>query len=113
LSFAGITTVNQYGLSKAFLNDNVLTKAPDLSPITTLNGHSAMYQTFGNCTALTTPPDLSGLTTIVTGSSVLSYTFNGCTSLTTGPDLSNLNNVNFAYPNTSIFSRMLARLYFT
>jgi hypothetical protein len=90
LSFGGITTVGDYGMSDIFQGCSLLTTAPDLSSLTSV-GTYGMSNMFRGCSLLTTAPDLSSLTSV--GEYGMAYMFEDCSSLTTGSDLRHLTSV--------------------
>lgn len=81
-----VTTVNNT-FANMFSYCTALTTPPDFSSLTTINVGS-MSSTFTGCTALTTPPDLSNVTSV--SNRGLQSTFANCTSLASAPDLHNV-----------------------
>ena len=77
-------------LEYTFSGCSSLTTPPNLSNVTSI-GNYGLQGTFYRCTSLTTPPNLSNVTSI--GSYGLSNSFDGCSSLTNGPDLSNVTSI--------------------
>ena len=91
--------VGNYAMYQSFYNCTGLTSV-DLSSLTTLSGGYAMYYAFQICTGLTSL-DLSSLTTI-SGSNVMNSTFRGCTGLTS-VDLSSLTTISGSSAMFSVF----------
>ena len=81
-TFLPATTLADSCYTSMFGNCTSLTTAPEL-PATTL-ADGCYYDMFGNCTSLTTAPELPATTL---ASYCYSGMFSGCTSLTTAPEL--------------------------
>lgn len=90
LNFGNVTTIGDNCLQEIFNGCTSMTTPPDLSGLTSVATYG-LSNIFNSCYSLTTPPDLSGLTSI--GSNGLRNIFFGCISLTTGPDLSNVTSI--------------------
>lgn len=78
--FAGITSVDTFGLYYAFFNCTGLTGAVVFPSLTTISGINGMAFTFRGCTGLTSV-DLSSLTTI-SGANGLVDVFYDCSGIT-------------------------------
>lgn len=78
VDFNNVTTINTYGLNKAFTGCNNLTSV-DLSNLTTVDSYG-LNNAFEGCSNLTSV-DLSNLAVVDSGG--LAAAFRGCTSLTT------------------------------
>lgn len=78
VDFNNVTTINAYGLNKAFNGCSNLTSV-DLSNLTTVDSHG-LDNAFEGCSNLTSV-DLSNLAVVDSGG--LAAAFRGCTSLTT------------------------------
>ena len=70
--------IPNYSCYKMFYNCTALTTAPDLSNVTSIDNYGCQYM-FYYCSALTTAPDLSNVKSI--GTTGCSNMFNGCASL--------------------------------
>ena len=87
---SSVTTVGSSGMQSMLKGCTILANVPDMSSITTITGESQFRYMFQDCKAITTGPDMSGIT--VGQRSFINGMFSGCNSLVTPPDLSNLTN---------------------
>lgn len=89
--YATITPTLTKGFYWLFRNDADLVSAGSLKiPLSTLPSYGC-YGMFQNCTALTTPPDMSSVTSV--GSNSCYLMFSGCTALTTTPDMTRVTTI--------------------
>lgn len=87
MNFGNVNIIKNYNFRQIFKNCTSLTTPPDMSSVTSVvsNGCESMFY---GCTSLTIAPDLSSVTSISdTGCRGM---FSGCTALTTSPDLSSV-----------------------
>lgn len=80
MNFTGMTSVSEYVLAEAYMNNTAISGAVDMSDLATLSGNSACYNMFYGCTRITSI-DLSALTTI-SGNSACYDMFAMCAGLT-------------------------------
>lgn len=90
LNFGQVTSIGNYSMQSMYI-DTSITTPPDLSGITTVGDNGSMQGMFRRCTLLVSTPNLSGLTSL--GHSCMSGMLEGCTALENGVDLSGINSV--------------------
>lgn len=116
-SYSEVTSLERYAFHHMFLQNTNLVTAENLSfdNVTTLGSTSYMgpvSEMFSGCSALTTPPDMSGITDVAgINAGYKTYTmngmFSGCSSLTTPAKIYNVVTVS-SYPEP-VFGSMYSR----
>lgn len=118
-NYGQITTIPRYGFKSLFgyyddHNTNLISAAKlSFDNITTIEGDSnggGCKGMFSGCSALTTPPDLSGITTLstTTASQSMVSMFASCTSLTTPAKIYNITTI---VTNYNSYSCGVANMY--